>query len=248
MNANKLKLNPDKTEFIAVSSARNFHKVTVDQLTLGDTNVKRVECVRNLGVLLDSTMSMKQHVAKLCQSCYYYITWVKRIHHVLDRQTAKLIIQALVLSCLDYCNVLLLQLPDSIVKKLQCVMNTAARVVIQTTRDSSITATLKELHWLPIKQRIQFKTALLVYKSLHGLTPQYGSDMLTWYSPVRTLRSSNENLLTVKKSRTSYGDRAFSVAAPKLWNSLPTSIKQSTSLCSFRKQLKTYLFRQAYQI
>ena len=248
MTANKLKLNPDKTEFIAISSSRNIHKVAVDQLSVGDAHVKRVDCVRNLGVLLDSTMSMKEHVAKVCQSCYFYISWVKRIRHILDLHTAKLIIQALVLSRLDYCNTLFLQLPDNTIKKLQRVMNTAARVVTQTPRDSSVTATLKDLHWLPVKQRIQFKTALLVYKSLHGLTPSYISDMLTWYSPSRTLRSSSEHLLTVKRSRTSYGDRAFSVAAPKLWNSLPSSIKQSTSLICFRKNLKTHLFRQAYNV
>ena len=246
MTANKLKLNPEKTEFIVISNSRNFAKVAVDQLQLNNAQVKRVDCVRNLGVTMDSTLTMKEHVAKLCQTCYYYISWVKRIRHILNQHTAKLIIQALVLSRLDYCNVLFLGMPDNIIKKLQRVMNTAARVITQTTRSSSITAALKELHWLPVKQRIQFKTALLVYKSLHGLTPSYISDMLQTHTPARSLRSSKSNLLTVRKSRTSYGDRAFSVAAPKLWNSLPDSIKQSSTLNCFRKNLKTHLFKQAY--
>ena len=245
--ANKLKLNPDKTEFIAISSTRNIKKININELQLPDaSSVKRVDHVKNLGVLMDSSLSLQQHVSKICQVCYYYITWIKRIRHTLDKTTTKLIVQALVISRLDYCNAILVGAPNHVIVKLQRVLNAAARLVSMVPRDTSITAVLKDLHWLPMKQRIQFKVAVLVFKALHDEAPVYMKDMLAIYTPPRALRSANKHLLTVKRTRTEIGKRAFSVAAPILWNSLPEKIKSSESITCFRKNLKTFLFTQAY--
>ncbi len=110
-----------------------------------------------------------------------------------------------------------------------------------------ITPILVHLHWLPVKFRIEYKVLTFVFKACHGLAPVYISDFICAYSPRRSLRSSSENLLTVPLSRLkSKGDRAFSVLAPKLWNSLPQSVRLSSSLSGFKSSLKTYLFSQAY--
>ena len=246
MTANKLKLNPDKTEFMVISSQRNSHKIVVDSLHVGDTQVRRTNCVKNLGVLMDSSLCMKDHIARVCQTCYYYLRWIRRIRNMLDQDVTIRIIQALVLSRLDYCNSLLIGLPQCLIKKLQRVMNLAARIATMAPREVSITRILYELHWLPIAQRIQFKIALMVYKALQGNSPQYICDIIRPYRPSRTLRSSNSQLLDVAKVRTKYGERAFSCAAPKVWNGLPISIRQSPSVILFRKNLKTHLFRQVY--
>ena len=108
-----------------------------------------------------------------------------------------------------------------------------------------ITPTLKRLHWLPVKYRIDYKLLLLTYKALHALAPQYLSDLLENYTPARTLRSSDLGLLTVPRAK-KLGDRAFSVAAPTLWNALPLGIRQAQTLASFKSALKTHLFVQAF--
>jgi len=114
-------------------------------------------------------------------------------------------------------------------------------------KDDSITNILKNLHWLPITARIHYKLLLTIYKSLNGLGPSYLKDLLESYQPSRTLRSKNKKLLMEPRTKTkNYGDRAFSVLGPKLWNSIPLSIRNSDSLVSFKKDLKTFLFQSFY--
>ncbi|KAL3061986.1 hypothetical protein OYC64_009996 [Pagothenia borchgrevinki] len=107
--------------------------------------------------------------------------------------------------------------------------------------------TLIHLHWLPVKSWIHYKTLLLTYKSLHTLAPQYLTDPIHPYTPSRSLRSSDMGLLSIPRSRLrSVGDRAFSVAAPTLWNALPPKIRNAASLDIFKSSLKTHLFTMAF--
>lgn len=93
---------------------------------------------------------------------------------------------------------------------------------------------LKELHWIPVGHRVEFKVLMLTYKALHDQCPRYIKDMLEIYHPARNLRSQNTNQLVVPKTRTvRYGRRSFSSIAPKLWNALPISIRNSESVNIF---------------
>ena len=95
---------------------------------------------------------------------------------------------------------------------------------------------------LPLFQ-MQNITLLLTYKALNGMASKYIAELLHIYKPSRTLRSANQNLLLIPRSNTAtYGDRAFLICAPKLWHSLPATIRSAQSLSSFKSQLKTYLF------
>ena len=112
---------------------------------------------------------------------------------------------------------------------------------------SHITPVLSMLHWLPIKFRIQFKVLVLTYKALHGQAPVYISDLLQPYITNRSLRSSNQGLLVVPRTRLkTKGDRSFEVVAPTLWNALPVNLRSAVSVDAFRKHLKTYLFQLAF--
>ena len=112
-----------------------------------------------------------------------------------------------------------------------------------------ITPVLINLHWLPIEQRVIFKLLLYTYKALHGLAPDYLANLLNFYTPVRSLRSSKSIILSVPRSRTStYGDRSFTCASPTLWNKLPDFIKYSETLDSFKTRLKTHLFKIAFNL
>ena len=106
---------------------------------------------------------------------------------------------------------------------------------------------LKELHWLPMEQRITFKVLLLTFKALNNLVPPYISQLIVPYNSTRNLRSAGKLLLEVPNVRLkSYGSRAFSVNAPKHWNEIPLDIKLSRSVDVFKSRLKTYLFRLAF--
>ena len=110
---------------------------------------------------------------------------------------------------------------------------------------------LKELHWLPVKFRIEFKITILTLQAIHGLAPEYLCELVRIKEQsVYHLRSSEEIILLQppEKSLTRLGDRAFQFAAARLWNRLPKDLKPLNSIGNFKKQLKTYLFKIAYDI
>ena len=123
----------------------------------------------------------------------------------------------------------------------------AARLLMHVKKHEHITPTLVDLHWLPVSHRITFKLLLLTFKALNNMAPSYICDLLVKYKPSRTLRSSDASLLVVPQSQlATYGDRAFSIAAPRLWNNLPLCLRNCSSLAVFKSELKTYLFEDAY--
>ena len=105
---------------------------------------------------------------------------------------------------------------------MQCVQNMAACIVTLTKKFDHVTPVLILLHWLPVHFWILFKVLLLVHKALNGMAPLYITELLSYRTCSRTLRSTDQKLLAVPKSRLkTHGDRAFSFAAPKVWNKLP---------------------------
>lgn len=149
---------------------------------------------------------------------------------------------AFISSRLDYCNALLAGITKQALHRLQLVQNAAARVITRTKKYEHITPILISLHWLPVKQRIDFKILLIVFKAINGVAPPYIKDMLAEYTPDRILRS----LLTIPRihSRSAHG--AFSHYGPILWNSLPQHLRFITSISTLKRRLKTLLFSQAF--
>ena len=156
-------------------------------------------------------------------------------------------VRSLVLSRLDYCNALLGGLNNRQLDRLQRVHNSAARVIYRVRQREHITPTLRTLHWLPIRMRIIFKICTYMFKAIHGLGPDYINCFVERYMPVRELRSScSGTLLKVTVPRKTIGQSSFSVAGPQMWNDLPINVRSAQSLTTFRKHLKTCLFRRHY--
>ena len=248
MTINKLKLNDEKTELLIFSTKQMGHKIKDNHIKINDVLIKSSHSVRNLGVVFDRNMSMSDQVKKVCQSSYYHIRNISSIRKLLSDDTAAILVHAFITSRLDHGNSLLYGISGKLLDKLQRAQNAAARVLTRSRKYDHITPTLMKLHWLPIRKRIEFKILLLTWKSLNGLAPSYIEHLLTPYLPSRTLRSSSKFLLCTPKTVSSYGDRAFSSSAPKLWNLLPLDIRCSKSLSGFKSSLKTYLFKSSYSV
>lgn len=246
MRNSKLKLNDDKTELLLITSPRLRARMPLSTIQMGDIDVHASTSAPNLGCIYDNTMSMEQHVAKICTACYYHLRNISAIRSSLTREAAEKLVHAFISSRLDNCNTLLYSLPSALTSKLQRVQNTAARIVMRASKHHSISHIMKQLHWLPIKQRVQFKIITITWKSLHGLAPSYIDELLTPYVPSRELRSSDRKDLVIPRYRNNYGARAFSSAAPTLWNSLPVNMRDVDCYATFKCQLKTHLFSQAY--
>ena len=150
-------------------------------------------------------------------------------------------------SRLDTFNSLLYGIPKHEVDKIQRIQNAAARVVSLTHKNEHITPVLMSLHWLPIAKRVEYKILLLTYKALHGLAPQYLTDLLQVSNNQRTLRSNNKFLLVIPKTESvKYGDSSFAYAAASLWNTLPEDCRMAQTLQLFKSRLKTHLFKLAF--
>ena len=159
----------------------------------------------------------------------------------------EMLVHAFITSRVDYCNSLLYGLPNYQLNKLQRVLNASARLVCNAPRFCHISPLLRGLHWLPVKARIEFKILLITFKAIHGLAPKYLCDLLTFKSSLYNLRSSGSILLSMPAVRSkTLGDRAFMVAAPRLWNSLPKELRAITNVNSFKAHIKTYLFKTLY--
>ena len=162
---------------------------------------------------------------KLGFLCYFLEEYISKIRKYPDENYTKSLAHAFVSSKLDYCNALLIVLPKYQIDRLQSVLNTAARIIAFTCKYDHITPVVVR-HWLPVSYRTRFKVLRLTYKALNDLSPEYISELLNKPKYTRNLRSQSQHLLSVPKSRTvTYGDRAFSVCAPKLWNELPFQLR-----------------------
>ena len=192
------------------------------------------ENIRNLGAIFNNTLDMESLVNTKCKTARHSLRNISRVRRSLTTEATTTLIQAYVSSRLDYCNSLLQGSPAYLVKRIQKVQNYAARVIRQVPKHDHITPILRDLHWLPVMQRIEFKTLLYVFKALNGQAPSYITDLLTPYVPSRNLRSSQKNWLREPSYQlSSYGGRTFMAAAPRLWNILLESIKQASSMDIF---------------
>ena len=181
MGNNKLKLNPDKTEFIVIADdqIRSSPKSSFPLILL-DNSMEPAEAVKNLGVILDAENSMQRHVADLCCISYYHLQELRRVvrYFSLFRSLSKVSLH-----------------------RLQLIQNCAARIVTNSCRYTCITPVLRKLHWLPIQFRSEFKLATLVCKFIHtGFTKYFAPHLSTYRTTYNTRHSQSVvNFLNVPK-------------------------------------------------
>lgn len=244
MGDNFLQLNNDKTEVIIFNPSKSKKPILTD---LGSLTPFTKPFARNLGVIFDSELCFNKQISSVVKNSFYQLRIISKIKHSLSYHNLEKVIHAFITSRLDYCNSLYIGLPQSLISRLQMVQNAAARLLTGSKKWDHITSVLASLHWLPVHQRIHFKILLMVFKALNGQAPSYISDLLHPHSATRSLRSCNKGLLHIPRSRLKQkGDRAFAVAAPRLWNQLPPHIRDAPSISAFKSRLKTHLYTLAF--
>ncbi len=249
LTANDLKCNEQKTDFIICGTAQQLAKLNNPSINICVCTIEPSLKVRNLGGIFDHNMSMQAHVSAVSKSAYFQLFNISRIRKSLTKEAASICIHAFVTSKLDSCNALLCGLPKSATAKLQRVQNAAARLLIFTKKRDHITPILKQLHWLPIRRRSQYKILLITYKALNGLGPEYIQDLIEPYVPQKSLRSASDGLLLQQsRSKLKIGERSFCRLAPALWNELPFNIRSKVSVESFKAGIKTHLFTLEYEV
>ena len=243
MTNNDFKVNAGKTEIVYFTPQKRPYSGPF--LNIVSDSDKPTNIVESLGVQLDQCMTMESQVNAVTKSVYFHTRNISKIRKYLTLNSAKTLVQSLVISRLDYANSLFRNLTLRLTKKLQRAQNSAARMLFKKSKRCHITPVLKKLHWLPVLYRIKFKIVLLVYKCLKKLAPVYLQDSIKIHTRSRTLRSNaalEGTLVVPRHRRRKFGGRAFSNVAAVLWNSLPTDIRKADSVSHFKTMLKTHFF------
>lgn len=238
-----LQLNPGKTEIIVFGSSSSLSKLEINGVFIAtDICVRLVSTVKNLGFHLDSSLEFAHQVRKLKSSCFHKLRNIGKMKPFLEIKQMQQLVQAVVLSSLDYCNALYFGCNTSVIKQLQVIQNRACATIFGLKKSEPKSDRMKSLHWLKIKERIEYKILLLTFKALNGTAPAYLQELIQY----NHLSGSRSPSLKTYISRTSLGDRAFVSCSAKLWNNVPDEIKNSQSVNCFKKSLKTYLFKKSY--
>ncbi len=200
---------------------------------------------RNLGVILDDQLSFAANIPATTHSCRFILHNIRRIHLFLIQEAELFLVQTLVISRLEYCNLLLAGVPACAIQPLQLIQNAAARWVFNLPKFSHATPLLCTQHWLPVAARFWFKTLAL---AVNDSGPSYMQDLFKPYIPTRPLCSATARRCATPSLRggpscRSSKSRLFAVLAPQWWNELPIDIRTADTVHIFCCRLKTHLFR-----
>jgi len=192
---------------------------------------------------------MASYLSSLCAvQVFFQLRQLRSVCRSLTTEPTHALVQAFISCRLDYCNSVLAGVADVYLRRLQSVQNEAARLVSGAHRHDHITLVLVGLHWLPVCQRIIYKTTVLVWKCLHDATPCYLADLCVPAHSVhgrQQLRSTASGTLLVPRVQTATGQLSFAINGSRTWNSLPADLKTpDTTRCSFKRHRKAHLFQQ----
>ena len=247
MDSNKLKLNSDKTEALVVGTRFRTSVSYSEHMEIGGSPIPFQPKVKSLGVVLDSSLTMSHHISSVCRSAYLELCRISPIHPFLTTSATAALVCSQVLSQIDYCNSLLAGIISDQIDLLQRMLNNSAQLIFRKKHTEHVTPMLISLHWLPIKQRIEYKLVTLAFHYFDGTLPPYLWHCLSSYTPHRPLWSSSDKLLCVPHvNLKSAGARSFQYQAPCVWNSVLIQTRFSTSLTSFKSSLKMHLFCNAF--
>src|SRR6218665_3455732 len=252
MASNRLCLNPAKTKFMWLGTPQQLAKLNLIDLSAEFPNYTFSSSVRDLGIILDQALTFAPHLNRLNRDCFYQFRQLRTFARSLSSGAAETLVHSFITIRLDYCLSLYSGLPSVRLASLSRVLRSAARLIGQIPKFGHVSSYMVEvLHWLPIRQRIEYRVASLVWRCQLGLAPTYLIDLCRPVSgsrSSRSLRSSERGLLLVPFARTTImQSRACSVVAPMVWNSLhpaPCLLPRTLS-DTFYNQLKTVLFDRA---
>ena len=236
-----------QTSFLSRVALELTLRLEFGALDLGNLQLYPSPSVKNLGITFDSSLNFKHHINSLVKTCNYHIRNLYAVRKYLNKDTLIGLVHSLILSHVDYCNSLFLGLPNYLLKKIQTILNKCARLIFSLPPRTPTTRYLIELHWLPVRARIEFKVCLLVYKAIMYKQPKYIVDMISRpETETQMSLRSNDDAYRLYEPRAvnerAFAERSFSYVAPRLYNKLPVGVKQQSTLASFKKHLKSFVF------
>ena len=238
----KMQIHYDKTSCMTLGSRhRTQNEASKLDITIDGSEIKQVDKQKLLGVYIDENLLWTTHIDYLCSTISIKISLLKQLSTYVPVKVQKLFYQGYILPLIDYGSNTWGSTSKLNIERLSKLQKRAARIILKADFDTPSSEMFNELGWSTIENRHNYNKAVLTYKALNDLTPEYISNLLkpTFETHNRNLRSATNGSLSVPRSRTSFFDRSFSATAPKLWNSLPKEITTASSLENFKQLAKT---------
>lgn len=230
-----LHLNEQKTEAIILGTTAAVRRCGSQSIRVGESDICFRSSVRNLGVIIDSGLTMNEQVSKICRSSFAQLRLIGRLNRVLNFKTRLSSVQALVFPHLNYCASLLVGVSKKRLKRLQRIINASARFVL---KNRNIDSFIKDRGWLSIDQLVKLRFLCLVHSVMTTGQPSYLRDLLKETVGQRSTRSSSQSLLLIPRCRLKVGGRSFSILAARMWNAVPLNIRNLKSSSSFREKVE----------
>ena len=238
LKANKLSLNVVKTELMIIGSRQRLSAQCDDvEIRIDDQIIKRVDHTKSLGLTIDAQLSWGKHVEEICKKVSSAIGALKRVRPFISKETAIQIYNALIMPHFDYCSPVWDCLSGYLSDKLQKLQNRAARVITKSPFDASSNHLLSTLSWERLSLRRKKQKAVMMYKTMNDLAPEYLQSLFSQRHSAYNLRNS-EGRLTLSKPSTNYLKRSFSYSGAMLWNNLPKNLKNAASVEHFKRNIK----------
>ena len=239
-NSNFLKVNCNKTNLIAFNS---FSVDSAIRINVSGVNVYPSSSVHYLGVTLDHSLSFEPHVLEICRSSFAFLRSLYRIRSYLPYAAVLSLVNVFIFSRLDYCNSILSFCNNRTIGRLQRVQNCLVRLVKFLPRRSPTSSAIRDIGWLRVDGRIFYKICCLAHKCIYGSAPFYICNLISSSPSVTSisLRSNSSLILYTPITRFATVRRAFYYNAPRLWNSLPASLRCERRYNVFKRRLKVHI-------
>ena len=240
---NNLPIHYGKLTTMTLGSRYKIQQAGQLNITIEDVQLKPVSSQKLLGIHIDETLSWNSHIDYLCSIISSRITLLKQLSHYVPENVQKLFYQSYILPLIDYGSNSWGSTSKTNIERLNKLQKRAARIVLKADFTTPSAEMFQRLGCMPVTQRINYNKAVLTFKALNNLTPAYISDLLTPTAQVcnMNLRSSENGSLMLPKARTSFYSGSFAFSAPKLWNTFPTSVRQASSLNTFKGVMKEHI-------
>jgi hypothetical protein len=243
---NNMSLHPGKSKCMLMSTKYKIMNAQELQLSIENISLENVKVHKVLGVLIDNTLSWKNQISKVCSKLNSKIALLKRILFYLSDDMKKMYYNAYILPCFDYCCTVWGKgiSSKSDVNKILKIQKRAARIILNKPVLTCSLDMFRELNWLTFEHRCAYHMGLLIFKCKKQLLPIYMSELITFSSnSTYRLRSSERNELIQLKPRTNYLKDTFSYSSNEVWKKMPTEIRNCTTVISFKRNYKKFLFQ-----
>ena len=239
MTEKKFKLNEKKTECLIIGTKHDVTKYDdLKEVSINNEEIVLSRSMRDLGFIIDNNLTCNEQIQTVIKNANFSLRNIAFIKKSLDDDSMKKLVHNYIINRLDYCNSLYYELSVYQLKKLQIVFNRATRLIVGISPSERITPVLIDLHWLPIKAQIVFKICVLTYIALNTGKPAYLRNKLNKFTTelgVSIRRSHDPHRLNEPRMNKEIGTRSFKYNAPRLFNSLPRSVKDSGNLKVFKR-------------